>query len=188
MPNDLSHKPFIIPDMNDENNTMNSGSASDRPCSLLEHLHVSSVCLLSLWMPVRRQTYQCGALYLLKEDQWGSHRHAQGLIFYWLAPLRLIFYWLAPPSSLSLLAGSFWGQPVSCAGLRWSLRGALPAWLGLTQIALSPVWEKHATLFPPSGQRDSHYCFSSNPFLPSSSSVIVLTSHQFYVSQFFIKR
>jgi len=89
------------------------------PHSLFECRRVSRVCLVSLWMPVRRHTYQRGALYLPKEDQCGSHRHARSLIFYWLAPQRLIFYWLAPLSSLSLLAGSSWGQPVSCAELRW---------------------------------------------------------------------
>lgn len=62
--------------------------------------------LVSPWMPARRRPYRRGALYLLKGDQRGSHRHAAGLIFYWLAPRGLIFYWLAPPSSLSLLAGS----------------------------------------------------------------------------------
>lgn len=74
----------------------------------------SDLLLESVWMrvplmPVRRHTYRRRCSYLPKEDQWGSHRHAPGLIFYWLAPL----------SGLSLLAGSLWGRPVSGVELRW---------------------------------------------------------------------
>ena len=132
-------------------------------------------------MPARRRLYRRGALYLLKEDQWGSHRHAAGLIFYWLAPRELIFYWLAPPSSLSLLAGSSWGQPVKPCRVEVEeeveeeeeeeeeveVEAVVPGWLGPTQIAQSPVWEKHTTLFPPPEPRQTEFLLSLlSPFAP----------------------
>lgn len=134
-------------------------------------LDVSDACLVSLWMPARRQPYQRGALYLLKEDQWGSHRHARALSFIgwllwglsfigWL--LRQAYlYWLAPPED-SLWAVQGWG---GAWGGGCTARTTGPG----TDSSITSVG-KHATLFPPSGQRDSHCCVSSLPFLPTSSS------------------
>lgn len=124
-------------------------------------------------MPVRRQPYQRGALYLPREDQWGSHRRAPGLIFYWLVSLRLIFYWLAPPSSLSLLAGSSWGQPVSCAGLRWRWKGGGEGVGGTarmtgadTDSSITSVGKIHNPVSTFRRRRQSHYCLSFSLPLP----------------------
>ena len=54
---------------------------------------------------------------------------------------------------------------------------AVPGWLGPAQIAQSPVWEKHTTLFPPPEPRQTEFLLSLlSPFAPHFLSSVPPTS------------
>lgn len=63
-------------------------------------------------------------------------------------------YLLLAGSSVKLIFIGWLLLRTACKPCRAEVEGggALPGRLGPTQIALSPVWEKHTTLFPPSEQ------------------------------------
>lgn len=93
----------------------------------------------------------------------------RGLSFIGWLLRQAYLYWLAPPED-SLYAMQGWGG--GGGGV-----GALPGWLGPPQIALSPVWEKHTTLFPPSEQRQTEFLLSLlSPSSPYFLSFVPLTS------------
>lgn len=101
-----------------------------------------------------RKPQTCRRSYLLLAGSSGAYLLLAG------SSIKLIFIgWLPLRTACKLC----WAE-VEVGG------GALPGGLGPTLIALSPVWEKHTSLFPPSEQRQSSYClYSPRLFIPPTS-------------------
>ena len=116
--------------------------------------HISARCLVSAEGRSVRKSQTCPESYLLLAGSSEAYLLLAG------SSVKLIFIgWL-------LLR-------TACKLCRAEMEGALPGWLGPTQIAVSPVWEKHMTLFPPSGQKD-RWTESLLPLLTSSSFYLII--------------